>query len=117
MKRCFQTAAIASLFLLLGCESKFNRKNFQMIQVGGDDREDVLHILGKPASKMDGVWIYDDPGNKTAAIYFDDDGRVVNKEWMDAGTGDWEGENPWTDRPPRGETRESRSKVRRIDDD
>lgn len=117
MKRFAYPALALPFLLLLGCESKLSHKNFQMIQVGADDREDVREILGKPASEMGDVWYYDKSGEHTAAIFFSDDGRVLNKEWMDAGTGDWEGENPWTDQPPKGEVRESHKKTRRIDDD
>jgi len=117
MKRYSYAPALLVLTALFGCESKFNHERFQMIQIGADDREDVRHILGAPASDMGEVWIYDDPGERTAAIYFDSDGRVLNKEWMDAESGDWEGENPWIDEPAQGETRERRTNTRRIDDD
>jgi hypothetical protein len=101
-----------------GCESKFNRQNFDMIRLGMDDREDVRQILGEPAAAMDDVWMYDDLDRHTCAqIFFDDDGRVLSKEWMDATTGDWEGENPYADEPPQGEVRERRTRTRRIDDD
>ena len=110
-------AIFATSLLLLGCESKLNHKNFQMIQIGADDRADVREILGKPTSDMGDVWIYDKSGEHTAQVYFDDDGRVLNKEWMSAKTGDWEGKDPWTDEPPQGEVRESHTKVRRIDKD
>ncbi len=109
---------IAACVYLAGCESKFNRRNFQMIQPGVDDRFDVRQILGDPDADMGDVWMYDDlDRHDSAQIFFDDDGRVFNKEWMDADTGDWEGENPWADQPPEGEVRERRTKTRRIDDD
>ena len=108
---------VTAAALLTGCESKFNHRNFQMIQIGVDDREDVRHLLGDADSEMDDIWMYDDLDRHYAAqIFFDDDGRVLNKEWMDANTGDWEGENPWADQPPEGEIRESTTKTRRIDD-
>jgi hypothetical protein len=116
MKRCIYGVLTLSL-LLLGCESKFNHRNFQMIEIGADDAEDVRQILGKPTSAMGDVWYYDKSGEHTASIFFDDDGRVVNKEWMGAVTGDWEGKNPYTDERPQGEIRESHKKTRRIDKD
>ena len=107
-----------SLVFLAGCESKFNRQNFEMIRIGMDDREDVRQILGKHTANMGNVWMYDDlDHHRSAQIFFDDDGRVLNKEWMDAGTGEWEGENPWADQPAEGEVRERRTKTRRIDKD
>lgn len=117
MKRILWTAALLPILLLFGCESKMNHKNFQMIQIGADDREDVRHILGKPNGDLGDVWMYDKSGEHTATIYFDDDGRVLNKEWIGAHTGSWEGKNPWTDEPPQGEVRERHTRVRRIDDD
>lgn len=109
---------VGGVVLLAGCESKLNRQNFEMIRVGVDEREDVRRILGEPDADMTDVWIYDDVDDyKTAQIFFDDDGRVLNKEWMDAETGEWTGENPWADQPPEGEVRERRTGTRRIDDD
>ena len=108
----------AALLALVGCESKFNRHNFQMIQPGVDDQQDVRHILGKPESVMGDVWFYDDfRHHHSAQIYFDGEGRVVSKEWMDAKTGDWEGQDPWLDEPAEGEVRESTTRTRRIHDD
>ena len=108
----------ATLILLAGCESKFNRQNFAMIRIGMDNREDVRQILGEPDADMDDVWMYDDlDHHHSAQIFFDEDGRVLNKEWMDAETGKWEGENPWADQPAKGEVRERHTKTRRIDDD
>ena len=109
---------VAACVCLAGCESKFNHRNFQMIQPGVDDRTDVRYILGDPSSEMSDVWIYDDlDSHQSAQIFFDDDGRVLNKGWMDAKTGDWEGENPWADEPAEGEVRETSTRTRRIDDD
>jgi hypothetical protein len=92
---------ITACICLAGCEPKFNHRNFQMIQPGVDDRADVRHILGDPDAEMGEVWMYDD----------------LDKEWMDAKTGNWEGDDPWADKPPEGEVRESTTKTRRIDDD
>jgi hypothetical protein len=109
---------LTALVALTGCESKFNHRNFQMIQPGVDDRVDVRKILGDPDAEMGDVWMYDDLDRHYAAqIFFDGEGRVLNKEWVDARIGDWEGENPWADKPPQGEARESTTKTRRIDDD
>lgn len=108
----------AAVLLIAGCESKFNRQNFEMIQIGMDDREDVRELLGKPNADMDDIWMYDDLDHHVSAqIFFAEDGRVLNKEWMDAETGEWSGENPWVDEPPEGEVRERRTETRRIEDD
>lgn len=109
---------IAACVCLAGCESSFNKRNFEMIQAGFDDRFDVREILGDPDGDMGDVWVYDDLDRHYAArIFFDGDGRVLSKQWMDAKTGEWEGEDPWGDRAPEGEVRERSTKTRRIDDD
>ena len=118
LRRLLPFALMAAVLALTGCESKFNRHNFRMIQPGVDDRTDVRQILGEPESAMGDVWFYDHLDHHySAQIFFDGDGRVVSKEWMDANTGEWEGENPWADQPPQGEVHESTTKTRRIDDD
>jgi len=107
-----------TLILLVGCESKLNRRNFEMIRPGMDGREDVRQILGEPKAEMEDVWFYDDlDHHRSAKIVFDSDGRVITKEWTDAETGKWEGQDPWADEPPEGEVRERTTKTRRIHDD
>ena len=109
--------AALGLCFLTGCESKFKRDRFDMIRIGMDTREDVRHLLGDPEGEMQNIWLYDDlDDHKSAQIFFDDDGRVLAKEWMDAETGEWSGDNPHTNPPPKGEVRESETRTRRIDD-
>jgi outer membrane protein assembly factor BamE (lipoprotein component of BamABCDE complex) len=110
---------LAALSLLAGCHKRlFTRDHFEMIQVGVDNREDVQHILGKPAADLTDQWQYDDgKRHYSAVIHFDADGRVSAKEWMDAKTGAWEGRNPNTNEPPEGEVRERHKKTTRIDED
>lgn len=114
----FSVVLLAALVLACGCESKFSRQNFALIRSGTDDREDVRQILGEPAGDMGDVWMYEDlDHHHYAQIFFDDEGRVLNKEWMDATTGEWAGENPWGDQPPEGQVRERRTETRRVEDD
>ena len=102
---------------LAGCETQFKRSHFDMVRIGMDTREDVRHLLGDPASEMEDVWLYDDlDHHNSAQIFFDDDGRVLSKEWMDAKSGEWTGDNPHTTPPPKGEVRERETRTRRIDD-
>jgi hypothetical protein len=117
-RRLLTLVLVAAGVALAGCESKFNHDNFQMIRTGVDDRSDVRQVLGDPDSEMGDVWLYDDLDRHCSArIFFGDDGRVLDKEWMDAETGDWEGANPWANEPAEGEVRETRTSTRRIDDD
>lgn len=107
---------LASVTPLSGCHSKFTRDRFEMITPGVDDREDVRKVLGKPATRFHDQWIYDDlDDHRSAVIHFDESGKVLAKEWMDARTGEWEGRNPAAAEPPPGGVRETRT--RRIDDD
>ena len=103
---------------VVGCARQFTRANFDVIQRGVDDREDVQRILGKPEVTQADVWFYQDMDRSLhAEIWFDDAGRVAGKEWMDANTGEWEGRNPHADEPPPGEVRHRNTKTRTIDDD
>jgi outer membrane protein assembly factor BamE (lipoprotein component of BamABCDE complex) len=118
--RCFVGCLLAGLFAVAlgGCTRHFTRERFESIKAGADDREDVRQILGKPTAVADDVWYYEDLDRHLhAQIFFDDDGRVLSKEWMNAGTGEWEGQSPEADEPPKGEVRERHTKVRRIDED
>ena len=104
--------------LLAGCHRPFTKDNFELIQVGVDNREDVQHILGKPTSDLNDQWFYDDlKRHYSAVVFFDPDGRVNGKEWWDAKAGTVEGRNPNADQPPPGETPEQHKKTTRIDKD
>ncbi len=105
-----------ALSALSGCTRHFTRERFDTIQPG-DDQEDVRQVLGKPKAVAPDVWYYEDLHRHVhAQIFFDDAGRVRNKEWMDARTGEWEGKSPEADEPPPGEARERHTRTRRMDD-
>lgn len=109
---------LGALVATMGCTRHFTKDDFQLIQIGVDDRMDVRQILGKPTSDLDDQWFYDDVDRHySAVIFFDPHGRVSGKEWMDARRGDWEGHNPNANEPPDGEVRAHTTKTRRIDDD
>jgi len=111
-------ATLVGLTVLTGCHRPFTRDRYEMIQIGVDDREDVRHVLGKPTCDLNDQWFYDDlKRHYSAVIFFDADGRVSGKEWMDARTGQWEGQNPNADQPLEGEVRERHRKTTRIDED
>jgi outer membrane protein assembly factor BamE (lipoprotein component of BamABCDE complex) len=111
-------AGLGALIVLTGCHRQFTRDRFDMIQVGVDNQEDVRTILGKPTSDLNDQWLFDDlKRHYSAVVYFDAEGRVSGKEWMNAKTGEWEGRNPNANEPPQGETREIHKKTTRIDED
>ena len=106
------------LAVLAGCHHHFTHGDFELVQVGVNDRADVRAMLGKPTSDLSDQWFYDDlKRHRTAVIFFDDEGRVSGKEWMDARSGNWEGRNPNVNPPPEGEVRERHKTTTRIDED
>jgi len=107
------------LIVLTACHKNvFTRDRFEMIQQGVDNKEDVARTIGKPTSDLGDQWLYDDQKRFHAArIFFDEDGRVRGKEWMDTKTGTWEGQNPDANEPPQGEVRERDKKTTRIKKD
>ncbi len=108
----------AAALVTVGCGPTLTHEKFSMIQQGVDDREDVRHVLGKPRFSTDAEWYWEDRDRHVAArVFFDDDGRVSGKEWMDAKHGQWEGRHPQAAEPPPGEVRERSTKTRRIDED
>ncbi len=105
------------LALLVGCQSKITRGNFEVIQIDVDTRADVRTILGEPTGNFGDEWMYDDLDRHVSAIiYFHADGRVAGKEWMDAMSNTFEGENPGTADTPPGEIRRHRGVSRTYDD-
>jgi hypothetical protein len=110
-------ALLVVLAGFVGCQKPFTRDNYEMIQVNVDDKYDVEMMIGAPEQDLDDHWIYDDlDEHYSAMIYFDHNGTVIGKEWIDSRTGEWEGTNPHANQPPAGETRDHYTKTRRIDD-
>lgn len=118
-RRCLALAGLGlALAGLTGCQRQFTKERFDMIRIGVDDREDVRQIIGEPTADLADQWLYDDlDHHQSARIFFDEAGRVRQKEWMDSLTGQWEGHSPNADKPRPGEVRERSRKTRRIDDD
>ena len=75
--------AIAGMSLCVGCENKLTRDRWEMIKVGVDDKETVEATIGKPQEKPFGHtwWYYKD--NLTVKVYFDKNGKVRAKKWID----------------------------------
>jgi hypothetical protein len=102
--------------LLAGCQRQFTRERFDLIRPGVDDREDVRRIIGKPASDLQDQWFYDDLDRHYSAVIFFEGQKVSRKEWMDARSGEWTGQNPHANPPPEGEVRHRQKNTRVIDD-
>jgi hypothetical protein len=101
---------------LAGCASKFNHQNFSMIRDGVDRKQDVRELIGDPDQDLGDQWVYKNlDRNCTAIVFFQADGRVVGKEWSDAGGGVWEGF--YRDAAPaRGESRQRQQPTSPFDD-
>ncbi len=75
-------SALILITLLAGCENKLTRSRWDMIKPGVDDKQTVKATLGKPQEKpFDDLWWYykDDI---TVKIYFDKNGTVKAKKWI-----------------------------------
>jgi hypothetical protein len=119
IRRLSSGLALFALALALGgCAKQFTRERFDMIKPGVDTKLDVERMIGRPEFDVEDQWYYEDKDDHYAAlIFFDEQGNVTGKQWMDAGTGEWSGENPLADRPPADEPRERHKKTTIIEDD
>ncbi len=99
MKRGILGLTLATaLFALVGCAEKFTHERFQTIRQG-DESAHVERTLGAPETRMEGVWFYRNwKTDQSARIMFDGEGRVVNKEWVNGSTGEWEGHDKAIDK-------------------
>ncbi len=73
---------ILSLIISAGCEDKLTRSRWDMLKPGVDDKQTVQATLGKPQEKPfeDLWWYYKD--DITVKIYFDKNGTVKAKKWI-----------------------------------
>lgn len=104
--------------LVGGCTSRaaFCRTSYDLIRPGADDRYDVVAMIGRPEFDACEEWYYEDAADRYAArIFFDGRGRVRGKQWLDAGTGEWEGENPDLAPAARGGKRQTSTFVRTVE--
>lgn len=90
--------------LILGCApDKLTRQNYDTIHEGASDKTEVELTLGKDYINRGDQWEYErEDKHLSVVIYFDNDGRVTRKEWIDAKTGEWEGAAPGIDETPQG---------------
>lgn len=107
------------VFALTGCESKLTRRNFEMIKKGTSTKLEVENTLGADYDvRGDKEWEYEDEKRHlTVYIYFDDDGKVLKKEWISGETGEWAGAAPNIDENPEGEEFSTESSKRTLDKD
>ena len=115
IRRASLLALLLPLFLA-GCAEKFTRQNFNLLQVGVDERYDVDKLLGHPTNDLHDQWYYEHRDKHySALIHFDPDGKVSGKQWFDSPTASISGDNPNADQPPKGKVREEKRKSRIIE--
>ena len=79
--------ASCTLLTLTGCADKLTRSHFEMISIGHAGHYDVEQTLGEPSyPKMGAMWHYERVDKHlNVMIHFDDQNKVVRKEWHDVG--------------------------------
>ena len=97
--RCFPskhmllTLGFATLFLG-ACQSapdKFVHRNFSLIRAQHSTQGDVIALIGEPSHQLGDLWMYERPEKHLfAKIEFDENGNVVEKDWIDGVKGEWE---------------------------
>ncbi len=104
-------ASVATMFVLMalvGCaENKLTRENYDLVKKGMSTKLEVEETLGKPNRVLDDQWEYEhsDPNNHlTVYIHWDENGKVLRKEWIDPDNNVWEGAAPGIDEDPEGRT-------------
>lgn len=83
----------AALVVAPGCSSrdKLTEQNFRQIRVNVSTETEVQNLIGEPSSKLPGLWMYQRPDKHlTAMVDFDDAGKVVRVQWIDALGEKWE---------------------------
>jgi len=107
------------VFALTGCESKLTRRNFEMVKKGTSTKLEVQHTLGEDYDvRGDKEWEYEDAKRHLSVfIYFDDNGKVLRKEWISGESGEWDGAAPNIDENPEGKEFSTESSEMTLDKD
>lgn len=116
-KTCLMTLTVAVVAVLSGCaENKLTRHNYDMIKEGQSTRSEVRHTLGvKHLAERGDQWEYEDMDRHLSVVfYFNGDGIVQRKEWIDAASGEWDGAAPHIDQNPEGEEISNRGSTTTI---
>ena len=74
--------------LLIGCASNSVEKRadrYQAIRVHSSTQSEVTASLGEPNHRLGNKWIYEwEDEHRVVMIDFDESGKVVRKQWVDA---------------------------------
>jgi hypothetical protein len=95
---------IVAAAAVAGCApDKLTRQNFDTIREGVSDKTEVELTLGNDYQDRGDAWEYErEKKHLSVYVHFDERGRVIRKEWIDAKTGEWEGAAPGIDETPQG---------------
>ncbi len=75
-----------------GCaKDRVTYDNYAMIRQNATSQSEVVDLFGEPTQKLGNQWMYERPKeHRFVFIDFDDSGRVVRKQWIDAKDAAWE---------------------------
>ncbi len=103
MMRRFAIASVFGAFAVCfgGCaKDMVTVEHFNLIHLGTSTRTDVRATLGEEYEDRGEHWEYERMDRHlTVFFYFDDDGTVTKKDWIDAKAGAWDS----SDEDPAGE--------------
>ena len=89
----FALAVVAGLGI--GCEKKkFTQERFDVMIINGQTKMEVEKILGEPDAKWTDMWRWVDD-EKSGAVKFDKNGRVIDKAWSDFDRQDAHPDTKW----------------------
>ena len=77
---------------LAGCAG-LKVANYERVEKGMS-KEEVEEILGEPWVQAPKMYFYQGPGLTTATIFFDEEGRVVEKKWGDGAYEEYQAAGP-----------------------
>lgn len=102
-KICMTVCGLVLVTVLVGCENKLTRDNYDLIKQGVSTKTEVECTLGKPEADHGDFWEYEDEGKHLSVyVHWNADGKVERKEWIDGRTGEWDGAAPGIDEEPEG---------------
>ncbi len=84
---------LVSVAMLVGCQApdKLVYDNYTRIQTHLSTQADVTHSIGDPDHVLGERWMYERPEKHlNVFVDFDESGRVVRKQWIDALDETWE---------------------------
>ncbi|MBN1347602.1 MAG: hypothetical protein JXQ73_33245 [Phycisphaerae bacterium] len=94
----------------LGCEQKLTYQRYELIHMG-QEQLGVEKTLGEPVVKMTDQWTWNDSDRSiTAHVWFNQEGKVLAKQWFDPKRG-MVGGPPGGDATQGGEVIQQKTKI------